>query len=152
MPTVLIAVAAAIALYLAFVAILFVAGRRHDARAFAGFVPDCAVLFTRLLGDSRVPRRSKLLLAALVVYLSVPFDLIPDFIPVVGYLDDAILVILVLRVVLRESGPSLLETHWPGPKSSLDMILRVTRTPPRAPAPVASPPAPPAPGGTTSPR
>jgi uncharacterized membrane protein YkvA (DUF1232 family) len=55
-------------------------------------VPDCAVLFKRLLGDPRVPRRAKAALAVVVPYLAMPFDLIPDFIPVLGQLDDALLV------------------------------------------------------------
>jgi hypothetical protein len=63
------------------------AGR--GARAAAAFVPDCVVLFKRLLSDPRVPRRKKLVLAALIPYLLMPFDLVPDFIPVAGYLDDA---------------------------------------------------------------
>ena len=74
-----------------------VAGKRTDARALVGFVPDCVILFSRLLRDPRVPRRSKILVAALIPYLALPFDLIPDFIPVAGQADDAILVALVLQ-------------------------------------------------------
>jgi uncharacterized membrane protein YkvA (DUF1232 family) len=97
----------AIAVYALLVAALFLLGRREDARALAGFVPDCVVLFRRLLRDPRVPRRRKVLLVALVGYLAMPFDLIPDFIPVAGQLDDAILVAVVLRLVLRANGPGL---------------------------------------------
>lgn len=71
-----------------------IAGRRQDARALAGFIPDCIVLFRRLLADKRLPRRSKLLLVALIGYLAMPIDLIPDFIPIAGQLDDAIIVAL----------------------------------------------------------
>jgi Protein of unknown function (DUF1232) len=63
------------------VATLVVGGRRTDARALAGFIPDCLVLLRRLLADPRVPRRRKLLLVGLVGYLALPFDLVPDFIP-----------------------------------------------------------------------
>jgi uncharacterized membrane protein YkvA (DUF1232 family) len=73
------------------------------------------VLVRRLLGDPRVPRRHKLLLGALVAYLASPIDLVPDFIPVAGQLDDSILVALVLRAVARGCGRELLEEHWPGP-------------------------------------
>jgi uncharacterized membrane protein YkvA (DUF1232 family) len=104
---------------------LLVAGRRSGARALAGFVPDCVVLFRRLLGDARVPRRRKLLLAALAGYLAMPFDLVPDFIPVAGQLDDAILVALVLRAVLRGGGTELIREHWPGPEESLAVVLRL---------------------------
>jgi len=117
--------AASLLLYLAFVLVLLVAGRRQDARALAGFVPDCVLLFTRLARDGRVPRRHKLILGGLVAYLALPFDLVPDFIPVAGQLDDAILVALVLRTILRGSGRQLVEEHWPGPPSSLSFVLRL---------------------------
>lgn len=120
----LIATAAILAVY-AFVVLAFVlAGKRQDARAIAGFVPDCVVLFTRLMRDKRLPRRHKLLVAALIPYLAMPFDLIPDFIPVAGQLDDAILVAFVLRRVVRNE-PSLVKEHWPGPPRSLAVILRL---------------------------
>jgi uncharacterized membrane protein YkvA (DUF1232 family) len=121
----LIAVAVALALYAGFLAALILAGRREDARALAGFIPDCIVLFRRLLRDDRVPRRHKLLLVALIGYLAMPIDLVPDFIPVAGQLDDAIIVALVLRSVLRAGGPHLLSEHWPGPQSSLEAISRL---------------------------
>jgi uncharacterized membrane protein YkvA (DUF1232 family) len=117
--------AAVLALYLSFVAALLVAGRREDARAVAGFVPDCLVLFRRLLRDERVPRRRKLVLLALTAYLAMPFDLVPDFIPVAGQLDDAIAVAFALRLVLRGAAPGIVEEHWPGPPSSLDVIIRL---------------------------
>lgn len=120
-----IVAAGTLVLYAAFVLALVAAGRRQDARAFAGFIPDCLVLFRRLLGDRRVPRRRKLLLAALVAYLAMPIDLVPDFIPVAGQLDDAIIVALVLRAVLRSGGPALLREHWPGPEASLRAISRL---------------------------
>jgi uncharacterized membrane protein YkvA (DUF1232 family) len=122
---IVIAVAAAVAVYAAFVLALVLAGRRRNARALARFIPDCIVLFRRLLRDPRVPRRRKLLLVLLLGYLAVPIDLIPDFIPVAGQLDDAIAVALVLRAVLRSGGPELLREHWPGPTESLGVISRL---------------------------
>ena len=119
-----------LAMYLVFVLTLLLLGRRTDARAWAGFVPDCVILFTRLARDRRVPRRHKWLLVALVGYLSLPFDLIPDFIPVAGALDDAILVAIVLRTVIRKAGRELVREHWPGPQRSLDLILRLAGRPP----------------------
>ncbi len=118
-------VGVALAVYAAFVLTLLVLGRRTDARAWAGFVPDCVILFTRLMRDSRVPRQHKLLLGALVVYLSMPFDLIPDFVPVVGALDDAIIVAIVLRTLFRRAGPDLVREHWSGPQPSLEVMLRL---------------------------
>ncbi len=109
----------------AVLALVFV-GRRSDARALAGFIPDCLVLVKRLLGDARVPRRRKLLLLLLVGYLAMPIDLVPDFMPVAGQLDDAILVALVLRAVLRAGGEDLLREHWRGPPRSLELVRRMT--------------------------
>ena len=118
-------VAAALVLYAAGVLALVVAGRRTDAIALARFVPDCAVLFRRLLGDPRVAWWRKLLLAAAFGYLVMPFDLIPDFVPVAGQLDDAIVVALALRLVLRAAGAPLLSEHWPGSARSLRVIQRL---------------------------
>ena len=78
----------------------------------------------RLLSDQRVPRRRKLLLVLLLAYLAMPFDLGPDFIPVAGQLDDAILVVLVLRALLRSGGDRSLDEHWPGPEQSRVLVQR----------------------------
>jgi uncharacterized membrane protein YkvA (DUF1232 family) len=115
---------AAVASYAAFVLALVLAGKREDARALAGFVPDCAVLLARLARDPRVPRRTKVLLAALAAYLAMPLDLVPDVVPVAGQLDDAILVALVLRAVVRAAGPQVVAERWPGPAVSLRLLLR----------------------------
>jgi len=123
----LISVAVLLAVYAASVLALILAGRRRDARALATLIPDCIVLVTRLARDPRVPRRRKLLLLALVGYLALPFDLIPDFIPVAGQLDDAIVVALVLRSFVRHSGEDMIRELWPGPEQSLALILRIAR-------------------------
>jgi uncharacterized membrane protein YkvA (DUF1232 family) len=124
MSTWLWAGAGLVALYAAFVVALMAAGRREDARALAGFVPDCALLLKRLAADPRVPRRHKLALLLLVAYLAMPLDLVPDFIPVAGQLDDAILVALGLRWVVRGSR-NLVTEHWSGPERSLAVVLRM---------------------------
>ena len=110
--------------YATVVLVLVALGRGADARALARFVPDCLVLFKRLLADPRVEWWRKALLVVVIVYLASPIDLVPDFIPVAGQLDDAILVVIALRVLLRGSGPRLLAEHWPGPRQSLLVILR----------------------------
>jgi uncharacterized membrane protein YkvA (DUF1232 family) len=121
----LIGVGALAAVWGAFVVWLLAAGRRGDARAVATFVPDCAVLASRLARDPRVPRRRKLLLLALAAYLVLPVDLVPDVIPVAGQLDDAILVAVVLRHLVRAGGEPLIRELWPGPEQSLAAILRL---------------------------
>src|SRR5436309_368156 len=121
----LIATGVSVAVYAAFVIWLLLAGRHQDSRTIAGFIPDCIILFRRLLADDRVPRRSKLLLAALIGYLAMPFDLVPDFIPIAGQLDDAIIVALVLRALIRSGGADLIRELWPGPERSLGLILRL---------------------------
>jgi uncharacterized membrane protein YkvA (DUF1232 family) len=116
---------AILAAYLLVVLAFVMAGRRRDARALAGFVPDCVILFSRLLRDPRVPRRSKILVAALIPYLALPIDLVPDFIPVAGQADDAILVALVLRILVKRTDVSVLRELWPGPERSLLVVFRL---------------------------
>ena len=119
----------AVAVYVAFVLALLVAGRRTHARAVAGFVPDCIVLIKRLIGDRRISRAHKVPLVLLAGYLVSPIDLVPDFIPVAGQLDDAILVALALRFLTRAGGPDLVREHWPGPPESLRAVLRLAGAP-----------------------
>ena len=123
----LISLGVTLAIYAAFLAWLVIRGRHEDARAFATFIPDCIVLVTRLARDPRVPRRRKLLLVALVAYLGLPFDLVPDFIPVAGQLDDAIIVAFVLRHFVRAGGEPMIRELWPGPEQTLALILRLAR-------------------------
>jgi uncharacterized membrane protein YkvA (DUF1232 family) len=123
----LLALGIAVAAYAAAVIALIALGRRSDARGLAGFIPDCVVLIQRLLRDPRVRRRHKLALALLAAYLVMPIDLVPDFIPVAGHLDDAILVAVVLRGLVRGGGEALLRDHWPGPERSLALISRAAR-------------------------
>jgi uncharacterized membrane protein YkvA (DUF1232 family) len=120
-----IALGSVLALYAAFVVGLVLAGRWTAARAIVLFIPHCLVLFQGLARDRRVPARSRLLLAGLLAYLVMPFDLVPDFIPIAGQLDDAILIVLVLRGLLRAAGPDLLREHWRGPEQSLNALLGV---------------------------
>jgi uncharacterized membrane protein YkvA (DUF1232 family) len=123
----LISLGAIVAIYAVILAWLVICGRRDDARALATFIPDCIVLVTRLARDPRVPRRRKLLLVALVAYLGLPFDLVPDFIPVAGQLDDAIIVAFVLRHFVRAGGEPMIRELWPGPEQSLALILRLAQ-------------------------
>ena len=121
----LVGLAAMAVVYAAFVVWLILLGRRQDARALATFVPDCISLVTRLARDPRVPRARKLLLLALIGYLAFPLDLVPDFIPVAGQLDDVLIVALVLRSFIRSGGEDLIRELWRGPERSLALVLRL---------------------------
>lgn len=138
MSTWVTALLATASLYVIFVVSLVALGRREHARALAGFVPDCLILFKRLLTDPRVSRPRRALVAATAFYLASPIDLVPDFIPVAGQLDDAVLVALTLRVVLRGGGPAAVEENWPGPPASLRLVLRMSGGVSRSTGPAAS--------------
>jgi uncharacterized membrane protein YkvA (DUF1232 family) len=114
-----------LAFYVVLLVLLYLAGRRTEGRALAGFIPDCLILLRRLLGDPRVSRRRKAILVLLVAYLSTPIDLMPDFIPFAGLLDDVLIAALALRYALRAGGADLLREHWPGPEVSLSAVLRL---------------------------
>jgi len=114
----------AIAAYVVGIAALIAGGRREDARALAGFIPDCAVLIGRLARDRRLPRARRIPLFIALGYLALPFDLVPDFLPGVGQLDDAVVVGLVLRLIVRSGGSALVRQAWPGPDASLTLVLR----------------------------
>jgi uncharacterized membrane protein YkvA (DUF1232 family) len=120
----LLSVAVLAVVYAMLILALVAGSRQWDVRVIARMVPYCAILFKRLLGDPRVPRRWKVASALALVYLALPFDLVPDFIPLAGQLDDAIVVALVLRGLLRSAGPLLLRQHWPGPAALLVPLER----------------------------
>jgi uncharacterized membrane protein YkvA (DUF1232 family) len=85
-------------------------------------IPNLLVLFRRLFGDARVSGGSKFLLGFAIAWLVSPIDLIPEFIPVAGPLDDAIVAALVLRYVLKHTDRSVLEEHWRAESRTLDIL------------------------------
>jgi uncharacterized membrane protein YkvA (DUF1232 family) len=92
-------------------------------------LPDLVRLLKRLVADPEMPRGIRIRLALLLAYLALPIDLIPDFIPVLGYADDAVIVALVLRSVTRRAGPEALTKHWPGTPEGLAALRRLCRLP-----------------------
>ena len=114
----------ALGLYVLAVAALIAAGRREDARVLAGFIPDSTVLVGRLARDRRIPRARRAFLFIVLGYLALPIDLVPDFLPGVGQLDDAVVLGLALRVVVRGGGVEIVREAWPGPEASLTIVLR----------------------------
>lgn len=89
-------------------------------------LPDLLRLLRRLAGDRTLPRGVRVRLGLLVAYLAVPIDVVPDFVPVLGYADDAIVVAAVLRSVARRAGRQALERHWPGTADGLAALRRLT--------------------------
>jgi len=92
-------------------------------------LPDLLRLLKGLVSDPTLPRGVRVRLTLLLGYLALPFDLIPDFIPILGYADDAIVVALVLRSVTRRAGPEALARHWPGSPEGLAAVRRLCRIP-----------------------
>jgi uncharacterized membrane protein YkvA (DUF1232 family) len=91
-------------------------------------LPDVLRLIKRLAGDRSLPRGVRVRLLLLLAYLALPFDLVPDFIPVLGYADDAVVVLVVLRSVARAAGPQALQRHWPGTPDGLAAVRRLIGT------------------------
>ena len=91
-------------------------------------LPALAVMLARLVKDPALPRSVKIALAAAVVYLASPIDLVPDFIPFVGWIDDLLLAAVVLDGVLNFVERDLLLRYWPGTERSLDALARTART------------------------
>jgi uncharacterized membrane protein YkvA (DUF1232 family) len=89
-------------------------------------LPDVLRLVRRLAADTTLPRGVRLRLGLLLAYLACPIDLIPDFIPVLGYADDAIIVTAVLRSVVRRAGIDAVRAHWPGTDDGFAAIARLT--------------------------
>jgi len=84
--------------------------------------PDVVRLTRRLSVDPALPRGVRMWLVVLLVYLLLPIDLVPDFIPVIGFADDAIVVALVLRFATRHAGADALDRHWPGTPEGLKAL------------------------------
>ena len=120
------AIVITIGLYAAALAVLYLAGKRTAAKELATLIPNLLVLFKGLVTDARVPRGSKALLLFGAVWLASPIDLIPEFVPLLGPLDDAVVAALILRHVLRTAGPEVIGDHWRGDASTLARIIRLS--------------------------
>jgi uncharacterized membrane protein YkvA (DUF1232 family) len=123
----LIAGGVLVGLWLLAAVVLLVIGRRTIARELVTFLPNLVRLFHGLLGDERVPRSSKVLLVLGAFWLASPIDLIPEFLPGVGALDDAVVAGLVLRHVVKRAGPDVVRAHWRGDPKTIGLVLRAAR-------------------------
>jgi uncharacterized membrane protein YkvA (DUF1232 family) len=116
----------AVALMVGTWALLLLVARRLPPgllRDLAGFVPDCVTTIRRLRGDPRVPRRAKLVVALAGLWLLSPIDLLPEFLPVIGPLDDVVVVVLALRYAARQVPRETLAAAWPGDPRLLERLL-----------------------------
>lgn len=124
-------VAGILLVYLALLVLLWRYARRYaDGPAVSDvlrLVPDVIRLLRRLASDRQVSRDVRIRLVLLLIYLASPLDLIPDFIPVIGYLDDALIVAIVLRLVIRRAGADAISRHWPGTAAGLAIVQQLGR-------------------------
>ena len=122
-------VAGLVVVWVLLISALWVAARREPEgtsfRDLVRLVPDVLRLLRRLASDPELPRGVRWRLVALIGYLAMPIDLVPDFIPVIGYADDAVVVALALRGVVRAAGPEALDRHWTGTEQGLAAVKRL---------------------------
>jgi uncharacterized membrane protein YkvA (DUF1232 family) len=115
-------------LWLLFAVVLwFAKPDEYAIRDALRLLPDLLRLIKRLAADPETPRGVRIRLILLIGYLALPIDLIPDFIPVLGYADDAIIVAIVLRSATRAAGSDSLDKHWPGTPEGLSALKRLCR-------------------------
>ena len=114
-----------IAIWIVVAVVLVVVGRVLLARELALLLPNLIRLFAGLLRDARVPLRAKIVLAVASVWLASPIDLIPEFIPLVGSLDDAVVAALALRFVLSTTDGAVVRENWRGDPATLERLLRL---------------------------
>lgn len=114
-----------IAIWIVVVVVLVIVGRALLARELALLLPNLIRLFGGLLRDARVGLPAKIVVGIASLWLASPIDLIPEFIPIVGTLDDAIVAALALRFVLRTTDGAVIREHWHGDPATLERLLRL---------------------------
>lgn len=123
--TLLIALAVLVIAWLALVLVLWLHRPSRDlAGSVLRLVPDVARLVRALLGSETTPRSVKIVLGGLLLYLLSPIDLVPEFLPVIGSLDDLILAAIVLRWASRRLGVEMLRAHWSGSPEAFELLRR----------------------------
>jgi uncharacterized membrane protein YkvA (DUF1232 family) len=135
--TLLAITAGLLGLWLVMLALLWRAQRhtpdKTRLRNAIRLVPDVVRLLRRLAADTTLSRSIRFRLWLLLIYLISPIDLIPDFIPILGYADDAIIIAIALRTITRRAGPDALEQHWPGTPEGLATLLLLAGLGPDSP-------------------
>jgi uncharacterized membrane protein YkvA (DUF1232 family) len=120
-------VVAGLLLYAVVILGMWVVGRRVAAKAIATLLPNLVLLCKDLLGDPRVPLRAKVALGFAALWIASPIDLLPEFLPVIGPLDDVIVAALVLRYVVRHAGADVVRERWRGDPKMLERVFRAAR-------------------------
>jgi uncharacterized membrane protein YkvA (DUF1232 family) len=123
----LVWIGVAVAVWVVAIAVLLLLGRRLAARELATLLPNLVRMCRTLLRDPRVPRGSKVLVGFAVLWFISPIDLVPEFIPVLGPLDDAILAALVVRHLVKRAGREVVAEAWPGDPATLERMFRLAR-------------------------
>lgn len=95
---------------------------RGTLRRLVLFLPQFVVLLKRLMTDPRVPLRSKMLFGGTLVYLVSPIDVIPDFVPGLGQLDDVVLAVIALHSILNRVDPAVIREHWDGDGEIIELV------------------------------
>jgi len=114
-----------VAIWIVLAIVLVIVGRVLLARELALLVPNLVRMFGGLLRDPRVPLRAKIVVGIASLWLASPIDLIPDFVPIAGQLDDAIIAALALRFILRTTDGAVVRQHWHGDPATLERVLRM---------------------------
>lgn len=128
----LVGVGVGVGLMMASWALLVLLARRlppGPLRELARFIPDCVTAVRRLHSDPRMPRRAKVAVVLAGLWLASPVDLLPEFLPVIGPLDDVVVVALALRYAARQMPRQVLLEAWPGDTGLLERLLGPERTP-----------------------
>jgi len=114
-----------VAIWIVVAVVLVLVGRVLLARELALLLPNLVRMFGGLLRDPRVPLRAKIVVGIASLWLASPIDLIPDFVPIAGQLDDAIVAALALRFILRTTDGAVVRQHWHGDPATLERVLRM---------------------------
>ncbi|HEX5455992.1 MAG TPA: YkvA family protein [Candidatus Saccharimonadales bacterium] len=119
--------AAAAGFYALFLGGVALAAKGLEAGEIAAIVPSGPSLLKNLMSDPRLGLTHKIVLTLAAGYMLSPLDLVPDFLPVVGYMDDAIILILAIKFIARHFGLEIISEHWHGPEKVLEIIIKLAR-------------------------
>ncbi len=130
LPLIVIVLLGVVASWLLLIAVLWI---NRPTRALIGpalrLIPDLVRCVRSLLADPATPRSARFALAGLLAYLASPIDLVPDFLPVIGAIDDLVLTAIVLRWVIRRLGRERIRAAWTGDPAGLALLERLVDRP-----------------------